>query len=278
MQPAAAQRVRSPASIVGDGDHELVAAALDGHRDRGGLRVLGDVGQRLGHEEVARGLDVGRMAGLVELELDRQRGVRGQVLERGREAVVGEHGRVDPRRQITQLADRAPRLLGRGVERRRRRHAARLLDPHERSDQPLLGAVVEVAADPAPLGRGGARQPRARARQLLRAGLLGGGARACRLGLQPLGDVAEDDDGAGPLVGLKRRRGVGHRHHRAVAADEPVLLDAHRAPARARLQQRALLGRERRAVGSRVVDRGVAVAAQQLVGAVVAEHGQRRPG
>ncbi len=41
----------------------VVAAALDGHRDRGGLRVLGDVGQRLGDEEVARGLDVGRVAG-----------------------------------------------------------------------------------------------------------------------------------------------------------------------------------------------------------------------
>ena len=77
------------------------------------------------------------------------------------------------------------------------------------------------------------------------------------------------------LVGLQRRGGVrrpapstrrGARTSPARPAPSRPLV---RAP-----QQRALLGRERRAVGARVVDRGVAVAADQLLGAVVAEHGE----
>ena len=68
---------------------------------------------------------------------------------------------------------------------RARRVAARLLDPHQHAHQPLLRAVVQVAADAAALGVGGGDDPRTRARDLL--------------GREPVADVAEDDHGAAPV-------------------------------------------------------------------------------
>ena len=177
--------------------------------------------------------------------------------------------------EVAQVADRAAGLLGRGVQRRRGRVAARLLDPHQRLHEPLLRAVVEVAPDPpALLGRGARRAARARRRSPRRAP-----ARRSRGRARPRTPAARRCRGrrrprARPSSVSSGAEEYADRHHRPVAAHEPVLLDAHRAPARARPQQRALLGRERRAVGARVVDRGVAVAADQLLGAVVAEHGE----
>ncbi len=62
-------------------------------------------------------------------------------------------------RTARRVSSAAASSAGDGVT--RRASSIRMSAPH----QPLLGAVVEVAADPAPLGRGGARQPRARARR-----------------------------------------------------------------------------------------------------------------
>ena len=86
--------------------------------------------------------------------------------------------------ELAQVADGAAQLVGGGVQRLRRRGAAGLLDAQERVDEPLLRAVVEVAADPAALlGRGG-HDPGARGGDLLRARLLGRGAGVGLLGLQ----------------------------------------------------------------------------------------------
>ena len=207
MQAAAAQRVRSPAPVVGDADHErsVVAPELDGRLVR--ARVLGDVGQPFRDQEVGRGLDVGAEAAVLELEPHRQRGVRGQILERGGEAVVGEHGGIDPGGEVAQVADRAAGLLGRGVQRRRGHVAARLLDPHQRLHEPLLRTVVEVAPDPPALLGRGADEPRAGGGDLLGARLLGDRAGVRGLGLQALGDVAEDDHApSGPRRSPAARR------------------------------------------------------------------------
>ena len=73
----------------------------------GGVGVLGDVGQRLGDDEVGRGLDRARQALLeLALELHRDGRAAGQRLQRGVEAALGEHGGMDAGGEVAQLADR----------------------------------------------------------------------------------------------------------------------------------------------------------------------------
>ena len=131
VQPAAAQRVRSPAPVVGDLDHERVRVAATSTVAAAAPRVLGDVGQRLGDQEVGRGLDVGAEAAVLELErapAARRPAVRSSSAAASPWSV--STGGWMPGGELAQVADRAAGLLGRGVERRRGRGAARLLDPH----------------------------------------------------------------------------------------------------------------------------------------------------
>jgi hypothetical protein len=55
--------------------------------------------------------------------------------------------------EVAYLADRREQLDGRRVDQLRRAARARpgLVEPHREGDEPLLGAVVQVALDPAAL-------------------------------------------------------------------------------------------------------------------------------
>ena len=94
------------------------------------------------------------------LDLDRQGQVEGQRLDRAGQTAVGEHRRVDAADDVAQVAQRcAAGLPGLGE------HPARLFrvaveqllghpQRHPETRQPGLGPVVQVALDPAQLGRG----------------------------------------------------------------------------------------------------------------------------
>ena len=103
-------------------------------------------------------------------------GAVGQRLHGRREAAVGEHRRGNPARQVAQLSDRRGRLLagaanqlgGLGLILEPLLGAAEL---DAERDQPRLGAVVQVALDPAQLGALDVERAAAGAGQLLHADL-----------------------------------------------------------------------------------------------------------
>ena len=162
-QAAAARGVAGADAVVGHLDHrQRRPPAPHDDAGRGRARVLGDVGQRLRDEEVARGLDrLGQPLGERDGQLERDAGAVGELVERRRQPALGQQARVDALAELAQLGQRvregrpAPRddRLRRGSGRRSSRalgEAERHRDRHEA----LLGAVVEVALDPPPLGVG----------------------------------------------------------------------------------------------------------------------------
>ena len=166
-QPAAAD-ARPPRRRRRRGSRRAASPIALRHVDRrvAGVAVLGDVGERLGDDEVGGGLDRRRRAvGERDVDLDRHRAAGGERRQRGVEPTVGQHRRVDAAHEVAQLADRQLGLLvgaddqlgGAG------RVAARLepltghAEVHRQRDEALLGAVVEVALDAAR-----ARSPRLR--------------------------------------------------------------------------------------------------------------------
>ena len=153
-------RVGAARAVVGDRDLEPVVAPSDRDLDARGAGVLGGVRERLGGDEVRGRLDAPR-AGVRKVDRDgrRQRAAVGERLERGADAPVGEHRRVDAAGEVAQL---------RGAPRRRPARASatsclrgfrvgrELLLGHAEAeperDQPGLRTVVQVALDPAELG------------------------------------------------------------------------------------------------------------------------------
>ena len=93
-------------------------------------------------------------------------------LDRGDQAPIREHRRRDPAREVPQLPDRCGRLLPSLPHERRAigvigqplLGAPKL---HAERDQPGLGSVVEIALDPAQLGRLNVECSAARAGQLI---------------------------------------------------------------------------------------------------------------
>ncbi len=144
---------------VGDLDQQAVPERPDLDAGDRRLGVLGDVRERLGDHVVGGDLDrVGRALGGVEGELDGDRRPLRQGLDRRLEAVIGEHGRVQAARQLPQLGERRRELLRRPGHRRMRGRGA-LVDQavgdaqaDRERDEPLLGAVVEVALQAPALG------------------------------------------------------------------------------------------------------------------------------
>ena len=177
-QPRAAARIGAADPIVA---HLHDGMAVGAHArcteacDRVG--VLDDVGERLGDHEVGRRLD--RRGQPV------RRGISDSSIGIGRrpasasrapcESAVGQHGRVDAARELAQLLERELQLLlradhqalgGVGVL----AHAAlRQAQRQRHRDEPLLGAVVQVALQAAALGDAGLDEPLARGAQLLHA-------------------------------------------------------------------------------------------------------------
>ncbi len=226
-------------AVVADLDLELLALAADGHvRVRRGA-VLPDVGERLGDDEVGRRLDRHRQP-LVEVgvELDGHGRAVGQGLERGGEPAVGEHGGMDPGREGAQVVDRGLGMLERVVD----EAAGALgvfvpallgeLEVDHDVDELLLGAVVEVAAEPSPLLVARLQDAGARGRQLLaRIGIgegvghqLGGAGDALlRVGGQLEGAPAGSDHRAPEAAGDDDRRADrGADAHRARAGERAV--------------------------------------------------------
>ena len=112
-------------------------------------------------DEVRRGLDrLGQPLGC-DGQLDRDRRAPREGGDRGGEAFVGEDRRVDAARERAELLERAAdlgvrlaeELVDRGVS--SSDPAAGELEREPDPEQPLLGAVVEVALEPPPLGVSG---------------------------------------------------------------------------------------------------------------------------
>ena len=141
------------------------------------MGVLGDVGQRLGDQVVRGRLDGLRQPLIGDLlDLDRHGRPAGEHLDRGAQAVIAEHGRVQAAGELAQLGQREGELLGGRREdrpgRRRIGFEPRQRDPQRQRqrDQALLGAVVKVALEPAPLDVAGGDDPRPRRGELLEPG------------------------------------------------------------------------------------------------------------
>jgi hypothetical protein len=121
-QPAPLLGIGPADAVVADAHAQGSALQRDVDGRRAGLGVLGHVGQRLGRDEVGGGLD-GRAQRLpLELPVDLHRDgrARGERLQRGAQAVVGEHGRMDAAGELAQLADRLLGLLARLSDQLRR--------------------------------------------------------------------------------------------------------------------------------------------------------------
>ena len=124
--------------------------------------MLDRVREAFRHDVVDAGFDA-----LVEAlrrssdDLDREGRAARERPEGGLEPVVAEHGRMKPARELAQLLERELQLL---AERRKDCSCGRgillqafLGDPqlHGEGDEALLGAVVEIALEPPPLGQSG---------------------------------------------------------------------------------------------------------------------------
>ena len=84
---------------------------------RPGVRVLDDVCQRFGHDEVRARLDLGRKPLGRDIDSNRQVEPCHDRVDAGPEATVGEHCGQDPVCQLAQLAVALLRLLERLAER-----------------------------------------------------------------------------------------------------------------------------------------------------------------
>ena len=138
----------------------------------GCLRVLADVREALRDDVVRSHLDcLGQAPGDLDREADGNRGAGSELLERYGEAVTRDHGGVDPARDLAQLVERRGDLSS--APRRSARVADRPLElfleqaeVQREGDQPLLGAVVEVALQTLTFILRGLDDPRARPAQL----------------------------------------------------------------------------------------------------------------
>ena len=87
-QAGAVQRIGSSDPVVGDLDHGVAVQPCHADADRGCLRVLRHVGQRLRDDVVGGSLDGRRQALLRGEHLDREGRPAGESLERSRKSTV----------------------------------------------------------------------------------------------------------------------------------------------------------------------------------------------
>ena len=145
-------------------------------------------------------------------QLDGDGAAAGECVQRRSQPALGQQHRVDAAGQLAQLVQRAGRLADQRVQLRRqlvglgRHRRLRRAQAQGEGDQPLLGAVVQVALDAAPGVVGGGDDPRPRRGEL-----------GVELGVvQGDGELAGDErDGVEPVGGER-------------AAQQPVLQQQHR--------------------------------------------------
>ena len=150
-------------------------------------------------------------------ELDGHRRAPGERLERRAEPAVGEHGGWMPRASSRSSASASVSSSCAPVEQLARRRPGRVRSllwasahGQRERDEPLLGAVVQVALEPAALGRAGLDDSRARGAQLLDPG--------AQLRLQALvldREAGRGGDGARPARGRRTARGRARSRRRA---------------------------------------------------------------
>ncbi len=166
-EPRAAADDRAADAVVGDAHVERPVLAERPHGDLRRRGVLDRVRDRLAGDEVGGRLDARGDALARRVDLDRDRRRPREVAQRGREPVV-EPRRAHAGRDLAQVADRRADLVHDLVERRRehlrlaRQRQLQATELDAERDEPLLGAVVEVALEPAPLLVAGLDDPRPR--------------------------------------------------------------------------------------------------------------------
>jgi hypothetical protein len=136
--------------------------------------VLDDVRQRLRDDVIGGRLDrLGQALSQAHVERDRHGRAGREHLQRGHEAPLGEDCRMDALRQLAELRQRLGQLLRSDLEQLRRLlgAGADLLEGHPQADrkshEPLLGAVVQIALEPAPFGVACLDDAKPRRRELL---------------------------------------------------------------------------------------------------------------
>ena len=145
--------------------------------DAAGRRVLDDVGEAFGHEEIGRALELDREASrrseAVGMDLDRDRHPRRTLGDGLDKAAVGEDRGVNPTRQLLQALERAlgvdlgfaQRVFGQVLV--AFQLVASQSEARQHADQLLLDAIVEITFEPAAARLLRLDQARARGRQLL---------------------------------------------------------------------------------------------------------------
>ena len=173
--------------------------------------VLGDVGQRLRHDEVGRRLDRRRERRIdVRGDRHRQRRPCGEGVEPGGQPALGEDRGMDAAGELAQLREPGGELDERVVEQRRRAGArlrvlAREVEHDRERDEALLGAVVQVALEPPARRVTRRHEPRARRLQLVDP--------CAQLGGEPL------------VLERERRRRAGGAHQLAVVVERRIVDD-----------------------------------------------------
>ncbi len=188
---------------------EIGVVGIDAHVDLGRLCVLGGVGEGFGNDVIG-----GDFAGfgqpLVDTyrELDRNSGLACQRLKRGAQSSLGQDRRVNPAGDLSHLLGRADQtiddvrhLLLQRVQFGWHRCLRRAQRESQR-DQPLLGAVVQIAFETPPRKVARGHDPGAR-RVELRVGLCVG-----NRGRDQIGEVPDP------------RLGVGGQRFGSIRADD----------------------------------------------------------
>ena len=142
---------------------------------RSGVRVLDDVRERLGHDEVRARLDLGGKPLGRDIDPNRQVEPCHDRVDAGPEAAAGERWGQDPVCQLAQLAVALLRVFERLAEERLGlsvfvpERSLSQLERHDRVHQPLLRAVVQIPHDPAAGLVSGGEQARPRGDELVTA-------------------------------------------------------------------------------------------------------------
>src|SRR5699024_8162086 len=100
-------------TVISDGGGEVFRAGIEVDVDpgAGGVRVLGDVGERLGDDEVHGAFHLGRRSVIGgDVDVDRDGRAPRQCGEGRVESAFGEHGRVQAAGEVAQFDDGSSRL------------------------------------------------------------------------------------------------------------------------------------------------------------------------
>src|SRR5690349_22168132 len=109
----AAGEVGAAAPVITHADAQEALGGLDFDVDDGGVRVLGRVGQGLGHDVVGGDLDrFGQPSLHADVQLDRDGGATGERFHRRTQAALDKDRRVDAARHLTRLVQHACQLDG----------------------------------------------------------------------------------------------------------------------------------------------------------------------